>query len=171
MKKYILTTVLVLFAFCAHAAETRVGYVDLNRALNESDAGKDAVVKLEEMVKSKQGIIEYEGEKIKKIEEELTKQASVLTPDAAKEKKEEREKLLRNYQRMVKDSQEEVQKKQAEFMDEIVRKLRIILQETGKEEGYTIILEKAESGVLYFSPEIDMTDALIKKFNEVSKNN
>lgn len=169
MKKYILTTVLVLFAFCAHAAEKKIGYVDLNRALNESEAGKSAVVKLEEMVKSKQGIIEYEGDKIKKIEEELTKQASVLTPEAVKEKKDEREKLLRNYQRMVKDSQEEVQKKQAEFMDEIVKELRKIVLEIGEAEGYTVILEKAESGVLYVAPAIDMTDSLIKKFNDASK--
>jgi len=169
MKKYILTTALVLFAFCAHAAEIKIGYVDLNRALNNSDAGKDAVVKLEEMVKSKQSIIEYEGEKIKKIEEELTKQASVLTPDAIKEKKEEREKLLRSYQRMVKDSQEEVQKKQGEFMDGIVTELRKIVLQTGQEEGYTVILERAESGILYFTPEIDLTETLINKFNALSK--
>jgi outer membrane protein len=171
MKKYCLTIALVLLSACAFAAESKIGYIDLNLALNKSEVGKKAVLSLEEMVKAKQFIISEKGDKIKKIEEELAKQSSIMTPDTVRERKEEREKLLRDYQRMVKDSQEEVQKKQAEYMDAIIKKLKGIVEQIGKEEGYSLILEKAESGVMFHSDEIDMTGTLIKRFNEASKSN
>jgi outer membrane protein len=94
MKKILLTLVVSLFAFSAFAAElTRIAVVDLNKALNESDAGKDAVSMLEDMVKTKQVTINEKGEQIKKIEEELAKQSSILTPEAIKEKKDARLKV------------------------------------------------------------------------------
>ena len=171
MKKFCLTIALLLISVCAFAAESKIGYIDLNKALNESEVGKKAVVSLEEMVKAKQFLISEKGDKIKKIEEELAKQSSILTEDAVKERKEEREKLLRDYQRMVKDSQEEVQKRQAEYMGNIIKELKKIVAQIGKEEGYSIILEKAESGVMFHSDEIDLTNTLIKRFNETSKSN
>ncbi len=171
MKKLCLTIALILLSVCAFAAESTIGYIDLNRALNESTEGKKAVSALEEMVKARQFLIAEKGDKIKKIEEELAKQSSILTEDAIKERKEEREKLLRDYQRMVKDSQEEVQKKQAEYMDNIIKKLKKVVDQIGKEDGLSIILEKAESGVLFHADEIDLTSKLIKRFNELSKSN
>ncbi len=169
MKKYILTLVIALFAFNSYAADLKIGYIDLNKALNESEPGKEAVQLLEDMVKAKQVEINEKGEKIKQIEEMLSKQASILTENSIKEQKDERERLFRDYQRMVKDSQEEVQKKQAEFMDNIVKDIRTIVLKIGKEEGYSLILEKAESGLLYYSPEIDMTESVIKQINETLK--
>ncbi len=171
MKKIYLTIALVLLSVCAFAAESKIGYIDLNRALNESEVGKKAVLSLEEMVKAKQFLISEKGDKIKRIEEELAKQSSILTKDAINERKEEREKLLRDYQRMVKDSQEEVQKKQADYMGDIIKELKKIVNQLGKEKGYSIILEKAESGVMFHSDEIDLTGTLIKRFNETVKGN
>lgn len=171
MKKIVLTISLILLSVCAFAAESKIGYIDLNMALNQSESGKKAVTALEEMVKARQFLIAEKGDKIKKIEEELAKQSSILTEDAIKERKEEREKLLRDYQRMVKDSQEEVQKKQAEYMDSIIKELKKIVEQIGKEEGFSLILEKAESGVLFHSDEIDLTSKLIERFNAADTSN
>ncbi len=168
MKKYLLTLALMVFAVSAYGAEIKIAYVDLNKALNESNSGKNAVGMLEEMVKSKQGAISDIGEKIKVLEDELSKQASILTPESVKTKKNEREVLLRDYQRMVKDSQDEVQKKQAEFMDVIVNDIREVVIKLGREGNYTVIFEKAESGMLYYSSEIDITDQVISSFNKSS---
>ncbi len=169
MKKYFLTILAVLFTFNAYAADIKIGYIDLNRALNDSDAGKTASATLENMIKAKQAEILEKGKKIKALEEALVKQAAILTEEAAKEKKDEHDRLLRNYQRMVKDSQEEVQKKQKELMENILKEIRKTVTQLGKDEGYTMIFEKAESILLYHSDEIDLTAKTIQQFNEDSK--
>jgi len=74
--------------------------------------------------------------------------------------------LLRDYQRLVADSQKEVKKKEGELTGDIIKELRGIVQKIGQEEGYTLILESAEGQILYAAKEIDLTETVIKKFNE-----
>ncbi len=169
MKKILIIAIVTLFAFGVEAAEMKIGYVDLNKALNKSTKGEKAITILEDMVKSKQAIILEKEKEIKKIDEEIAKQASILNPDAIREKQVNREKLMRDYQRMVKDSQDDVQKKRNVFMENIVNDLRKTVAVIGKEEGYTIIFEKVASGILYIREDKDLTDKLIKKFNDASK--
>ena len=70
---------------------------------------------------------------------------------------------------MVKDSQEEIQKKRTEFMEAIIKDLRKTVVKIGEKEGYSIIFEKIASGILYIPEEVDLTDKLIKLFNNKSK--
>lgn len=168
-KSIILVIVSILYGLGAQAAELKIGYVDLNRALNESDKGEKAVKLLQEMVKAKQTVINEKEEEIKKIDTEIAKQTSILTQDALKGKQEKREKLMKDYQRMVKDSEEEIQKKRNEFMEDIIKDIRKTVVKIGEKEGYSIIFEKIASGILYIPEEVDLTDELIKLFNSESK--
>jgi len=167
-----LTILLIFFLMLApgiQAKELKIGYVDMNRALNECDEGKKAIEILERMVKEKQEMIRKKEEEIKKLDEEISRQSSILNPDALREKQDEKERLMRDYRRMVKDSQEEVEKKRQDFMEKILKQLRETAQQIGKEEGYTIIFEKVASGIVYIPKEFDLTDKLIERFNEISK--
>lgn len=170
MRKILLfTIVLSFFAFYAQAAETKIAYVDLNKALNESQQGKEAIKVLEELVKSKQGVIDKKGDEIKKLEEEMEKQSSILTPESIKETKNEHEKMLKEYQRMVQDNQAEIQKRQSEFMQKIISDLRNLIINIGAEENYSAIFEIVEGGILYMPKASDMTEKVIIKFNETYK--
>lgn len=163
------TIVLSFFAFYAHGAEVKIAYVDLNKALNESQQGKEAIKALEDMVKSKQVAIDKRGDEIKKLEEEMGKQASILTPESIKGTQNEHEKMLKEYQRMVQDNQAEIQKKQSEFMQRIISDLRNLIVNIGEEENYTAIFEVVEGGILYMPKASDITQKIIIKFNETYK--
>ena len=170
MKKTVfLIIILSLLTFNAFGAEQKFAYVDLNRALNESSQGKEAINTLEETVKAKQILIDYKGSEIKKLEEEIAKQSSVLTPESIQERKEKHEKLLRDYQRMVQDTQNDIQKIQSELMKKIIIDLRKLIINIGEEEAYSAIFETAESGLLYMPKEQDITDMVIKRFSETGK--
>ncbi len=170
MKKTVfLIIILSLLAFNAFGAEQKFAYVDLNRALNESSQGKEAINTLEETVKAKQILIDYKGSEIKKLEEEIAKQSSVLTPESIQERKEKHEKLLRDYQRMVQDTQNDIQKRESELMKKIILDLRKLIINIGEEEAYSAIFETAESGLLYMPKEQDITDMVIKRFSETGE--
>ncbi|MEK6528515.1 MAG: OmpH family outer membrane protein [Nitrospirota bacterium] len=172
MKKVIVFMVLFSsWIFSAYGADFKVGYVDLSKTLNESEEGKKATKLLEEMVISKQAVLaEKEGE-IKKLKEELEKQkqSPMFTADAMKDKEANLNKLVRDLQIKVNDYQEEVQKKEAEFRTEIIKGLRAIINSYGEKEDFTIIFESRESGMLYAQKKIDITDEILKKYNEASK--
>lgn len=170
-------TILVMFIAIAIAfagplatqvsAQTpKIAIVDLLKALNESETGKEAKTKLESLIKSKQVVIEEKGKNIEKIKSDAEKQASILSADARKAKEEELERLIRDYQRMVTDSQAEVKKREGELTAEILRDLREIIRKIGQEEGYTLILEDAEGLLLYSDKALHITDKVIKQYNE-----
>lgn len=161
----------VLFIFAAQqafAAEQtlKIGVVDLIKALNESDSGKKAKGDLEILIKTKQAAIDEKGKEIEKLKNDLEKQSSVLSAEARKAKEDELEKLIREYQRVVTDSQNDVKKKEAEFTGDILKDLRAIIEKMGQEGGYTMIIENAEGIILYSKPEQNLTEQVIKKYNE-----
>lgn len=169
MKKIILLFVaLSFFSLNAEANETKIAYVDFKKAVSESDQGKEALSALEKMVDAKKEIIDAKGAEIKTLDEELAKQASVLTQESLKKKQGEREKLIRDYQRMVKDSENELQRKEIEYIQKISMELKELLLKIGKDEGYTAIFEVVEGGILYMPKEFDITDSVIKSFNEAT---
>ncbi len=163
------TIVLSFFAFYAQAAELKIAYVDLNKALNESQQGKEAIKVLEDLVKSKQVVIDKKGEDIKKLEGEMEKQSSILTQESIKETQNEHDKMLREYQRMVQDNQSEIQKKQSKFMQKIISDIRNLIINIGEEGNYTAIFEIVEGGILYMPKGSDITEKVILKFNETYK--
>ena len=172
MKKVMCLLLFVLLFVPASllAAEAlKIGCIDFQRVLNESDAGKKAKADLETLVKSKQSTIDEKGKTIEKMKGDLEKQASVLSGDAKKSKEEELEKLLREYQRLVQDSQTEVKKKELELTDAIIKDMRKIVEKIGEDEGYTLIMERTGGMVLYSKKDIDITDAVIKKYNQSKK--
>lgn len=169
MKKLslLLVALILLTGRQAYAENIKVGSVDLVKALNESDAGKKAKTDLEFLIKTKQSSLEEKGKNIEKIKSEIEKQSSVLSADARKSKEEELERMIRDYQRLVTDSQNDVKKKEGEITGDILKELREIIAKIGDEEGYTVILEGGEGQILYAKKEIDLTEAVLKKHNEL----
>lgn len=164
---WLVVVVLLFTGTTVFAADAlKIGFVDLVKALNESESGKKAKADLEFLIKSKQVAIDEKGKAIEKGKNDLEKQASVLSQDARKAKEEELERLIREYQRLVSDSQGEVKKKESELTGEILKDIRVIIQKIGQDESYTLILENAEGQILYSKKDIDLTDAVIKKHNE-----
>jgi len=148
------------------AADTvKFGAIDIQKVLNDSEAGKKAKIDLENLIKSKQVTIDEKGKAIEKLKADIEKQSSVLSADARKNKEDELEKLVREYQRLVQDSQAEVKKKEGELTDSVLKEIREIVDKIGGEEEYSLILEKGM--ILYSSKGIDITDSVLKKYDEL----
>lgn len=157
--------VLFILPVSLPAADTvKFGTIDIQKVLNESESGKKAKSDLESLIKSKQSTIDEKGKAIEKLKADIEKQASVLSAEARKSKEDELEKLIREYQRLVQDSQAEIKKKEAELTDAIFKDIRELIDKIGEEEGYTLIIEKGM--ILYSSKGIDITDSILKKYNE-----
>lgn len=156
---------LCILPVSSSAADTvKFGSIDVQKVLNESDAGKKAKSDLESLIKSKQSTIDERGKAIDKMRSDIEKQASVLSAEARKSKDEELEKQIREYQRLVQDSQAEIKKKEAELTDTILKDIKEMVDTIGQAEGYSLIIEKGM--VLYSDKGIDITDNILKKYDE-----
>jgi outer membrane protein len=134
------------------AADLKIAYVDIQKAINECNAGKDAKKAITKDVEKFQRLI-------------ADKQVLMLTPEARANKEKEYQNKLREFQRWGEDTQNEMNQKRAEMERQISTALVKVIQKLGTDEGYTLILEKNENIVLYASKAIDLTDRAIKAFD------
>lgn len=170
MKKAIILAIFSLFIFGANTlnadtGDLKFGFVDLNKALNESDKGKKAVTALESLVQSKQKVIAEKEAELNNLKNEIMSQTAILNSEALKKKQEHHDELLKVYQRMIQDSKDEIQKRQSDFMKDIIIDIRRVIAKFGEDEGYTAIFEKFESGLLYMPDSADLTETIINIFN------
>jgi len=167
MKKLVLL-VLVAVALTVSpviADAGKVGFIDLQKALNLSAAGKAAKTGITEKVKEFEGKIEKQQSELKKLKEELEKQAVLLSADARAAKERDYQQKLKDFQRFTKDRQEELQQLDAQYTNQIVEKLLGMAQDIAKKEGFDLVLERGSGGVIYGAESIDLTDKLIAASN------
>lgn len=170
MKKTLALLLLVLLcAASVSSAEAKVGYVDLQRALNNCEAGKAAKEKISVKVKDYEAQIEQKQKEMKKLKDDLDKQGLILSEDKRAAKKRDFDQKLKDLERFTKDIQEELQQQDSEFTRQIITDFSKIINEVGAKEGYTVILEKTESALLYADPSADLTDKAIKAYDATLK--
>ncbi|MCC7404801.1 MAG: OmpH family outer membrane protein [Bdellovibrionales bacterium] len=160
---------LVVVGFCGAAgaeADFKIGYVDMQKAIQATTAGQTAKKSLEADFNKRKKELEKKEEDIKKMNEDFEKKKLVLSDEVKQQKANDIRTEMMKYQEMVGKSQLEIQKKERDLTLPIVTKLREILEGIAKNENYTVILEKSEQSVLYAKKEIDLTDRLIKDFEK-----
>lgn len=168
MKKLILLTVVLLVAATPALAQ-KIAYVDLQKALNMSTAGQKAKEEISGKFQGYQDELASRQEELKKLKEDLEKQAILLSEDARAQKERDFQRKLKDFQRFAKDVEEELQQKDAYHTRQILEEVQGIINNIGKKNGYTVILERTESSVLYGDPSVDLTDQVIEALNAKKK--
>lgn len=158
-------SLLLLGAVAAQGADTRIAFVDLQKALNLSAEGKAAKEKITGKVKEYEGVIDKRQQELKKLKDELEKQSALLSEDARAAKERDYQQKLKDFQRFTKDVQEELQQQDSEHTNRIIEKLVNLIQEVGKREGYDMVLERNSGGIIYGAEKVDLTDLALKEFD------
>jgi outer membrane protein len=169
MKKFVVILMAMLFFTAPALAEVKIGYVDLQKALNLSKAGVAAKQEIGNQLKKFEVEFKTMQEDLQKLKGELEKQAVLLSDSAKAEKEREYQKNLKELQRFNKDVRDEMQQKDAEATKKILNELFAILQKLGKDGGYTMVIEKNEGAVIYADESVDLTDELIKAYDAQQK--
>ena len=153
----------VAFSGMAVAAELKLGYVNLQKALNECLAGKEAVLELETETKKRQEQIDVKQEDLKKLNEEIEKKKTVWSADMQEQKQKELQARMQEFQRFYLQSNDELKRREQEKKTVIIKDLIEIAKPMAKEKGYTFLFEL--QGLIYGPPEADLTNDLIKAYD------
>lgn len=165
--KSLIIAVLALGFFGSVAmAEVKIGYIDMEKAIQATKAGKSAKKTLEkEFNKRKKELSKKEAD-LKKMNEDLEKKALVLSDDVRLKKQQELQTEMLKYRKMIQENQIAIQKKQQKLTVPIVKKIQKIMASIAEKDNYTMILEKRENGVLWAKKSANLTDRVVKEFNK-----
>lgn len=149
--------------------QTKLGSVDLKRAVWESKPGKKARDDLKSEAEKAQKDLDSRQSKLESLTNAYKKQRESLNGSARQEREDEIQELQTELKRTFVDSQKTLQRKEQREEMELLRKLQPIVAEVGKAEEFSMILDKGSFPiVLYADNTIDVTDKVIKRFNELA---
>ena len=166
-KTIVVTAITLLFLTSIVSAQAQVnlklGYVDVQKALNISGAGKDAAAELNKALEKAQKKYLEQGEQLKAEKESLERQGSLLEEEVLQDKMRDFRAKYREWERFRQDTENDIKQQHNQMVDKISKDLIEIADKIGKEGGYTLIVER--SLVPYIDSSLDITDEVIKRHN------
>ena len=151
------------------AAEYKIGCIDIQKAVNECNAGKEAKKAIAREVEKFQRQFAEKQKELQTMKDSLEKQAPMLNPEVRVTKEKDLQTKVREFQRWQEDTQNEVKQRGLDMERNISIGLQKVILKVGADEGYTLILEKNENIVLFASSSIDLTDKVIKLYDVQKK--
>ncbi len=156
---------LSLFATVAHA-DIKLGYVDLQRALIEVGEGQAAKNKLKGEMDKKKSELDAEQAKLTDDKAVLDKQGAMMSEEVRTQKFTEWQKRLYDVMQKAQKVQVELQDKERNELKKIFEKMDPIIAAIAQREGLTMVFEKTDSGLVYAPPSLDLTNELVRTYNE-----
>ena len=168
-RKRFLTMALAVFfglILCtASYAADKVGYVNLQRLVNESKMGKDARDDIQKLRKEKEEVVTSKLKEVNKLKSLIDKKGAKMDPREKRDKLETYKRLVNDYQRLVADAKQDILREDRELVSIILKKADPILKKVAKKKKYTIIL-KDPNAIGYLDPKVDITDFVLGELDK-----
>jgi outer membrane protein len=151
------------------AAESKIGFINLREIIQNTTAGKKAGEELKKLVDKKAEQIKAAENELKKMKDDLDKQASIMTAAVRKDKETTYQRKLRDYQLLVEDSNRELKAKDEEMFTKLLPDIAKIITAIGEKDKYTLVIDVSTMPVAYYAKENDFSKKVIEEFNKLRK--
>ena len=138
-----------------------IGVVDTEWLLKESKLGRQVSETLETFMQNRQALLELEQQELRRLENQLLRQGSVLSPSARQQKEEDFRRRMVAYQQKAGDMNREVQAKRVESLDEFRDRVDVIVKRIALDQGMALVIEKGQkTSTRYYEPSLDLSPAV-----------
>ena len=145
----------------------KLGYVDMSVAIRTTREGQSAEKQLEKEFQKKQKELEAKEGDLKTMVQNLKKQAMVISDEVRSQKEMVLQEEQLKFQKLLAESRLEMQTRERELTEPILEKLHTVIDRIAKREKYDMILQKADITILWSKPKFDLTDQVIKEFDDM----
>lgn len=163
--KTLLVILASLFVSVA-SANVKVGYVDMQKALSMTKAGKRAVKDLKKVQSSKQKELDKRKKAIEKEQAELEKKFAVYSQEKKIKAQQDFQRKAMEAEKYFRQSQMELAKKEKDLLEPIYKGLRSAIEKYAKKEGYSMVFEKTASSLLFAQDGTDLTAKVVKAYGK-----
>ena len=147
-------------------AENKIAVVDMERAVNECNAGKKAQAELKRKFDKLQDEMKVLGTEIETLRKELENTAVLLKPEAKLSKEREFERKVRLFNDRKRDATQEMNEARRDAFAPILRSMEKVIQGIGASGTYTLVLESRIA--LYAPKSADITAQVIAAYNKAN---
>jgi outer membrane protein len=164
---------LVLAAvFAARAARAtapesavKISVIDTEKILLSSNTGKKAVADLKKLQDAAENQLKSQQQEIQDLQTKINNGRLSLSQDQLAQLKKQLEDKTIALRRAQDDATRDLTKKRDDMLAAIDQKVMPIINQIGKEMGYTLIFRKFESGLIYADDAIDITALAVQRLD------
>lgn len=170
-------TVMLIAAFLVSASaisllaqDIKIGYIDSIKIFAEYQETQEAERVYRQEVDQWTAQKERMEQEIVKLRDELQAQSLMLSEEKKAEKKLELDRKMAEYEQFMEETFGDeglAARRNKELTQPIVEKINRILEDLGKEQGYTIIFDVANANIVYADSALDLTETVLTKLNEM----
>lgn len=139
-------------------AQTKIGYVNVERILHSSNTAKSAQSKIEAEFRKRNDELERLANNLRAQIQKYDKDAPALSDSERIRRQRQLEDLEADLQRKEREFQEDVNLRRNELFSEIIDKADQAIQRIAETQGYDLIITDAVT----VSPRVDITDEVLK---------
>jgi outer membrane protein len=152
-------TALMTLAISAHAAELKVGYVQVDKILQEAPQTIESGKKLEREFSPRSQELERMSKQIKDLEAALDKDGLTISESDRRNKERDVQNIKIEFQRKQRELREDINLRKNEELGSLQDRINKAVQSVSEAEGYDLVVY---SGVAFASKKIDITDKVLK---------
>ena len=166
MKKLSILVVMaagLLLGSAAEAKGLKIGVVNMQRAVSETQEGKDAEAKLLKMKKKLEAELNRKLKEFYKEQEELQKAMAILKEDEKRKRLAESRTKFQALQKRYMGAERSLMTEKTQVMMRLSQKLGKVIQGIAKKENYDYVFNNA--AVLWAPRHTDLTNQVIRIYN------
>jgi outer membrane protein len=147
----------------------KVGVFDANRVSEETDEGKRIAAKLSKFGDQKKADLASKEKEIGDMRAQLDSQNLSLSPEKLQQLQKDVQKKSLELQQAQEAARNEFQIEVSDAQNKFQEQLIRVINQFGRDEGFTLVIERSTGGVAFAAESIDVTTAIVDKFNEMVK--
>lgn len=166
MSRMLATSILIsclLITVGAYSAELKVGYVQVEKILQDAPQTAESGKKLEREFGPRSQELDKMAKQIKDIEASLEKDGLTLTDSDRRSKERDAQNIKVEFQRKQRELREDINLRKNEELTSLQDRINKAVQAVAKTESYDLVMY---SGVAYATDKIDITDKVLKQLGK-----
>jgi outer membrane protein len=141
--------------------QPRIGFVNTERILRESNAAKAAQQKLEQEFSRRDKEMQESAARLKQLGERLDRDVAVLSDTDRGRRQREVADLDKEFQRKQREFREDLNQRRNEELASVIERANRVIKQLAEQEKYDLILQEA----VYAAPRIDLTEKVLRALN------
>lgn len=141
------------------------GVIEVQRIVQESAVGKESLARIQKIQTAKQEDLTKRQTELRDLEKKIQDQGKSLSEEAMEKAQKDYQSKALELKRFQDDAQRELEELQRKELGELERRVLPVIESVAKELGYSLVFNKYQSGLLHADGSVDITDAVIQKFN------
>ncbi|MDE2598019.1 MAG: OmpH family outer membrane protein [Rhodocyclaceae bacterium] len=144
------------------AAESKIGFINLQRVSNEAPQAQRAMKKIKAEFERRDQDLQKMSKQLQTMQDKLEKDGVTMSDADRRSREREFADLNRDFQRKQREFREDLSVRQNEELAVLYESVNKVIRRIAETEKYDLIVQEA----VYFSPAIDITPKVIKALSE-----